>query len=297
MFYLRFLTFAEPFQSLALRCGVREQVVSEIVTDTCSTIWDALKDEYLPMPSIETWCSVAEGYYERWNFPNCIGCIDGKNIKIKCPIVDKNSTKTFSILLQAIIDADSKLIAVDIGTPEVVGGNFKSSSLYDLLEKSELNVPMDVELPGTNTVAPFVLLGNRSFPILNYLLRPYSDHKLDSKKRTFNDRLTRSRNAGTLNNILSKWFALHGSIKANLDNAMIMIKAVCVLHNFLVAHEKTIEPFTTEYYSGVRVKEQKINPMQSQVTPKRTRELFNDYFSNVGFLPWQNNIALPRNIV
>jgi hypothetical protein len=51
----------------------------------------------------------------------------------------------FFILLQAVVDADFKLIAADIGAAgcQSDGGNFISSSLFHLLEKGELNVPPD----------------------------------------------------------------------------------------------------------------------------------------------------------
>ena len=33
----------------------------------------------------EDWSKVAEAFGERWNFPNCIGAMDGKHVKVKCP--------------------------------------------------------------------------------------------------------------------------------------------------------------------------------------------------------------------
>ena len=39
----------------------------------------------MPMPSENKWKSIADELYERWNFPNCIGAIDGKHVMIQCP--------------------------------------------------------------------------------------------------------------------------------------------------------------------------------------------------------------------
>lgn len=36
-------------------------------------------------PSEARWRQVAEGFGERWNFPNCIGAVDGKHVQIFAP--------------------------------------------------------------------------------------------------------------------------------------------------------------------------------------------------------------------
>ena len=39
-----------------------------------------LGDVYLRTPSTqEEWKAVAKGFYENWNYPNCIGAVDGKH--------------------------------------------------------------------------------------------------------------------------------------------------------------------------------------------------------------------------
>lgn len=59
--------------------------VSEIVSETCAAIWETMNETYLPYPTTETWRDIAMEYNQKWNFPNCLGSIDGKHIRIKCP--------------------------------------------------------------------------------------------------------------------------------------------------------------------------------------------------------------------
>lgn len=74
----------------------------------------------IPMPTKEQFQSIAEDFFRRWNFPNVIGCLDGKHVRIRCP----NSTGStyfnykdfFSVVLLALVDANFKFIAIDVGS-------------------------------------------------------------------------------------------------------------------------------------------------------------------------------------
>ncbi|XP_064119009.1 uncharacterized protein LOC135224014 [Macrobrachium nipponense] len=80
---LLFLSTGASYSSLQYSTRISKQSLSQIVPDTCQAIYDELKDEYLQTPSTpEKWKSVADGFNTRWNFPNCLGSIDGKHIAI-----------------------------------------------------------------------------------------------------------------------------------------------------------------------------------------------------------------------
>jgi hypothetical protein len=53
-----------------------------------------------------------EEFYSLWQFPNCIGDIDGKHIEIQAPHSNgsllKKKKKTFSVVLLALVDANYK---------------------------------------------------------------------------------------------------------------------------------------------------------------------------------------------
>jgi len=56
------------------------------------------------------WIRTANEFYERTNFPNCIGAVDGKHIRIRKPNESGsqflNYEKFFSTVLMAVTDAD-----------------------------------------------------------------------------------------------------------------------------------------------------------------------------------------------
>jgi len=44
-----------------------------------------LKDKCIPVPDKNTWIKIAEEFKTRANFPNCIGAVDGKHIRVIKP--------------------------------------------------------------------------------------------------------------------------------------------------------------------------------------------------------------------
>jgi hypothetical protein len=73
----------------------------------------------LPQPTEEEWKEKGEEFYSLWQFPNCIGVIDGNHIEIQAPNNSGspffNCKKTFSVVLLALVDANYKFTIIDIG--------------------------------------------------------------------------------------------------------------------------------------------------------------------------------------
>jgi hypothetical protein len=58
-----------------------------------------LSSKHLTVPDYDRFLNTAVKFRERWNFPNVVGCIDGKHIRIKCPAKAEslfNNYKQFS---------------------------------------------------------------------------------------------------------------------------------------------------------------------------------------------------------
>lgn len=74
----------------------------------------------IPEPTAETFKINAEKFAHRWNYPNAVGAVDGKHVRIKCPDNSGsaffNYKQYFSIVLMALVDADCKYMAIDVGS-------------------------------------------------------------------------------------------------------------------------------------------------------------------------------------
>lgn len=64
---------------LVIFSGVK--TISNIIHETCGAIYAVLKQDHLRFPqSPEEWQVIANDYLARWNYPNCVGALDGKHI-------------------------------------------------------------------------------------------------------------------------------------------------------------------------------------------------------------------------
>jgi len=177
-----------------------------------------------------------------WNYPNCIGSMDGKHVVLQSPMNSGteyfNYKSCFSIVLFALVDADYNFLFVDIGCQGRIsdGGVFKNSELNKKIESGKLNLPSPVPLPGKNVDIPFVILADGAFALTNHIMKPYSGtYDKGIKERVFNYRLSRARrtveNAFGISSAVFR--VLRKSSLLEPQKAQIVVMAVVYLHNFL----------------------------------------------------------------
>uniref|UniRef100_A0A4W5QDG0 DDE Tnp4 domain-containing protein n=1 Tax=Hucho hucho TaxID=62062 RepID=A0A4W5QDG0_9TELE len=82
---VRLLATEDSYRTIGFSFGVGLSTVAGIVPSVAQAIWDCLVGEYMPVPKEEDWRAIAAEFLERWNFPNCLGYIDGKHVVIQAP--------------------------------------------------------------------------------------------------------------------------------------------------------------------------------------------------------------------
>ena len=96
-----------------------------------------------------------EEFYSLWQFPNCIGAIDGTHTEIQAPhnsgFLFFNYKKTFSVVLLVLVDANYKFSIIDLGGygKSSDGGLFTRSILGKSLEANTLNIPNSKPRPNS----------------------------------------------------------------------------------------------------------------------------------------------------
>lgn len=303
--FYRFMATGDTFGTIALSYRLGETTVRDIVYQVCEAIWNVLYPIFLPVPNKEKWKHVAEEFENKWNYPNCIGALDGKHV-----ITDKppnsgsqfyNYKKSFSIILLALVDANYRFLAIDVGSygRNSDGGVFSSSEFGKRFFKGELDLPENKCLRGTNMLMPHVIVADEAFPLHEHLMRPFPGTQTSGHedKKVFNYRLSRARRVSeNAFGILVKKFRLYQrKLQISPEHLDTVVLATCCLHNFLLdctatslLSEEGIEDNTALPQGLIDIPGVGGNPSISAVN---VREKFKNYFgSETGSVPWQTEM-------
>ena len=155
----------------------------------------------MPTPDENRWRQIALEFNERFDFPLCLGAIDGKHIRIKKP--HRSGSKYYnykgycSIVLLAVSDANGKFVIVDVGSygGNSDGGVFSRSTFGKKLLADKLAIPANDFIPGTDIDLPHTFVADDAFPLSEKIMKPFTHHQLTHEKEIFNYRLSRARNS------------------------------------------------------------------------------------------------------
>ncbi|XP_046395276.1 uncharacterized protein LOC124162710 [Ischnura elegans] len=104
---------------------IHESTISLIVPEVCQSIYQNLKGRYIRIPRTpRQWEEVSQKFGTMWDFPMCLGAMDGKHIVFRPPAVDGsyyyNYKGTYSIELLAVVDAEYKFLYIDVGVSVII---------------------------------------------------------------------------------------------------------------------------------------------------------------------------------
>ncbi|KAK7916408.1 hypothetical protein WMY93_012169 [Mugilogobius chulae] len=157
---IRYLASGDSLISLAYSYRLGHATVSLSVHMVFSAIERLMMEEFLPSPTRDKWTAIAHGFWQRWNFPHCLGAIDGMKINIQAPANSGSQyfdyKHHFSIVLMALVDADSRFVVIQVGDygRSSDGGVFAGSDLGKGMENGTLSVPPPAPLPDAPNLGP-----------------------------------------------------------------------------------------------------------------------------------------------
>ena len=86
LFLRRYLATGDSQQTIAFNFRVGRSTVCKIIAETLQALYEVLEPVYMKPPASHIeWLKIAKEYEELWNFPMCIGSLDGKHVVIEAP--------------------------------------------------------------------------------------------------------------------------------------------------------------------------------------------------------------------
>ncbi|KAL1479688.1 hypothetical protein MTO96_051653 [Rhipicephalus appendiculatus] len=238
---LRFLSSGMLVRDAAMAFRVGIETARSIIRETCTVLWEVLSPQYMKTPTEQDWREIAVGFSNRWQFPNCLGAVDGKHVQIKCPrnagSMYFNYKGTHSIVLMAVADSQYLFRLVNVGAPGRFsdGGILQDSPIGERLHEGELFLPRAATLPRSGRVCPHVFVGDEAFQLRPDFMRPLPGSRTAPEEVIYNYRLSRARRCveNAFGILVSRWRIYERQINMEPDSVEVIVKATCVLHNFL----------------------------------------------------------------
>ncbi|KAJ8897130.1 hypothetical protein PR048_002476 [Dryococelus australis] len=144
---LRYLGSGCNLVDLHYAYRVGRSTTNMIVRKVCKTISNTLKDECIPLPTEEMWLNIADRFLQKENFPNRIGALDGKHIRILKSALGGclylNNKYYYSIVLLGVAYYNYRLIYIDVGFfgKESDSTVFIRSTIWDRIITNTINIP------------------------------------------------------------------------------------------------------------------------------------------------------------
>ncbi|XP_019889559.1 protein ANTAGONIST OF LIKE HETEROCHROMATIN PROTEIN 1-like isoform X2 [Ooceraea biroi] len=304
---LRYLASGDSMTSISYFFRIGINTVSRIISETCEQLWNTLHKSVFPEIKETNWLKIANDFAVKWNFPHCIGAIDGKHVIIQSPPHSGSTYYNYkgnhSINLLAVCDANYCFTLIDIGAEgrQSDGGIFAHSNFGQRFEANLMNLPQPRLLESSESALPFVLVADEAFALTTYMIRPYPrSGRLNGQRKVFNYRLSQARRMieSAFGILTAKWRIYRRPIISSVSTAVKIVQATVCLHNFVIQNENQLPLSERCYTRIISGEETVINGALQDVNnagrtnahtrlASRIRDEFASYFENLGAVSWQ----------
>lgn len=137
----------------------------------------------------DEWKKIGKDFDTKWQFPNCLGSVDGKHIRIIPPPGNGSYYWNYkgynSLVLMAVANANYEIIYCHMGTNGRVsdGGVLEQTSFYQKLIDGQLNLPKPEKVRNSAKELPYVFIGDEAFRLRPDFLKPFPQDNLSKEKK------------------------------------------------------------------------------------------------------------------
>lgn len=162
--------------------------VKTVVNNRMAILWNTFQPIHMAIPTIADFLTISQQFYEKWDFSNCLGAIDGRHIARRSLHNQDRFTKTtknlFSVVLQAVVDANYKYLFIKVGNygSHSNAGTFQSLTLYRALTQHRIKISADKKLPDSQLTLTLVFVGDGAYPLMKHPMKPFPGQNLRPNK-------------------------------------------------------------------------------------------------------------------
>ncbi|XP_059317656.1 protein ALP1-like isoform X2 [Lycium ferocissimum] len=241
---LRRLSSGDSLSTVGESFGIHQSTVSQI-TWRFVEVMEKNGVHHIHWPSSqEDMKDIKSKFANIRGLPNCCGAVDITHIMFCLSTSDPSSKvwsdleKNHSMILQAIVDPDMRFLDILAGWPGSLSDSevLKCSRFFKLVEEGKRLGGQNFKLSNDTDLREYIV-GDSGFPLLPWLLTPYtgrglSDHQADYNKRHFATRKVAQR---ALARLKDKWKIIQGVMwRPDKQKLPRIILVCCVLHNILI---------------------------------------------------------------
>lgn len=227
------------------------------------------------------WESIADNFAINWQFPNCVGILDGSQFN--------NYKGANSMVLLAVVGADYQFICVDVSSisriPET--GILLPSAIKDIIDNFDCSLPTE-KCIGIGRKLPYVFLSGDAFPMEKHVMTPYSHNTTQKNQKIFNMRLSRARHVvqHAIGILFNRFKIFQNKILLSIEKLELITKTCCILHNILAKQNDDylnfIPPEAIDLLYSIGDNQWTIEDGEAE----SIRQSFTEYFNEEGKLPW-----------
>ena len=269
--------------------GLSRSTVSNVVRKVCHAICEHMGPLLIRLPKTEQEVKEkTKKFFEVWQFPQCLGAVDGTHIDIKQPSDNAsdyiNRKGWFSLNVQACCDYSCQFMDVVIKWPGSVhdARMFVNSGLNEKLRSGAIPKCLKRVVSDEDPI-PVVILGDPAYPLLLYLMKEYANGGSTTQEQYFGYKLCSARNVieCAFGRLKARFSSLRREMDINLIDLPTVIYACFILHNFCEVNKESIPDDRigaavlndSQYYMNHRSSIQ-----CNEAEGKRIRRVFTKYF-------------------
>uniref|UniRef100_A0ACD5VW84 Uncharacterized protein n=1 Tax=Avena sativa TaxID=4498 RepID=A0ACD5VW84_AVESA len=237
------LATGEPLRLVSKRFGLGISTCHKLVLEVCGAIKSVLMPRFLQWPDEAAAGRFKDGFERSFGVPGVIGAMYTTHIPIIAPKIsvaayfnrrhtERNQKTSYSITLQGVVGPDRAFTDVCIGWP----GSMPDDQV---LEKSMLH-----QRAAAGMMHDACLVGGASYPLMDWVLVPYTHQNLTWTQHAFNEKVGDIRNVAVdaFARLKTRWACLQKRTEVKLQDLPVVLGACCVLHNICEMRREELQP-------------------------------------------------------